>query len=193
MQAGVSLSPTTSVPKDTQSEWVRVDFTMTISMLVVDDEEADVIRFRRAARKAGVQRRIEICRGGAEAFRLLAAQAGRSTSDSGYLLVSDLKMPAMRGTELVARLRDELGLAELPAFILSSSDTISDIQDALCSGANGYILKCESEAEYLEVVRWLDDCCCQIERGHSLANETYFSASRPSQVIVGPVAYRNCV
>ena len=36
-----------------QSDWVRVDFTMTISMLVVDDEETDVIRFKRAARKAG--------------------------------------------------------------------------------------------------------------------------------------------
>jgi CheY-like chemotaxis protein len=166
---------------------------MTISMLVVDDEETDVIRFKRAARKAGVQRRIEICRGGAEAFGLLAAQTQPSTSDSGYLLVSDLKMPVMRGTELVARLRGELDLAELPAFILSSSDSASDIEEALCSGANGYILKCESEADYLDVVRWLEDCCCLFERGHSLTNETYFSVNRPSQVIVGPVAYRNYV
>lgn len=166
---------------------------MTISMLVVDDEEADVIRFKRAARKAGVQRRIEICRGGAEAFVLLAAQATRSKSNSGYLLVSDLKMPVMRGTELIARLREELGLADLPAFILSSSDSMEDIEDALCSGANGYILKCESEADYLEVVRWLDDCCCQIEQGHSLTNDTCFSACRPSQVIQGPVAYQNFV
>ena len=153
---------------------------MTISMLVVDDEETDVIRFKRAARKAGVQRRIEICKGGAEAFRLLASQATRSTSDSDYLLVSDLKMPVMRGTELVARLRGELGLAELPAFILSSSDSIADIEDALSSGANGYILKCKSEADYLEVVRWLEDCCCQIERGHSLTDETCFSEAGPS-------------
>ena len=164
---------------------------MTIIMLVVDDEETDVIRFKRAARKAGVQRRIEICRCGAEAFRLLAAQAKRLTSDPRYLLVSDLKMPVMRGTELVARLRGELGLSELPAFILSSSDSISDIEDALSSGANGYILKCESEAEYLDVVRWLEDCCCQIERGHSLSDETCFSASRPPQVIAGPVAYQS--
>ena len=102
-------------------------------------------------------------------------------------------MPVMRGTELVARLRDELGLVELPAFILSSSESISDIEDALSSGANGYILKCESEAEYLEVVRWIEDCCRQIEQGHSLTDETCFSASRPPQVIVGPVVYQNFV
>ena len=50
---------------------------MTFNMLVVDDEEADVIRFKRAARKAGVQRRIEIRRGGAEAFGLLASKKDR--------------------------------------------------------------------------------------------------------------------
>ena len=99
-------------------------------------------------------------------------------------------MPVMRGTELVARLRGELGLAELPAFVLSSSDSIADIEDALSSGANGYILKCESEADYL-VVRWLEECCRQIERGCSLTDETDFSKSRPSQLIAGPVAYRS--
>jgi len=163
---------------------------MTFNMLVVDDEEADVIRFKRAARKAGVQRRIEIRRGGAEAFGLLASQKRQETADPGYLLVSDLKMPVMRGTELVARLRAELGLLELPAFILSSSDSVADVEEALSSGANGYILKCESEADYLNVVRWLDDCCRQFERGHSLEDATSLSEGRPSQVIAGPVLCR---
>ena len=163
---------------------------MTISMLVVDDEETDVIRFKKAAGKAGLQRPIEICRGGAEAFALLASEAGQPASEPNYLLVSDLKMPVMRGTELLARLRGELGFAELPAFILSSSDSIGDIEDALSSGANGYILKCESEGDYLNVVRWLEECCRQIERGYSLTDGRDFSKGRPSQVIVGPVAYR---
>jgi CheY-like chemotaxis protein len=100
-------------------------------------------------------------------------------------------MPVMRGTELVARLRSELGLAELPAFVLSSSDSIGDIEVALSSGANGYILKCESEADYLDIVRWLEECCRQIERGCSLADGTDFSKNRPSQLIAGPVAYRS--
>jgi DNA-binding NarL/FixJ family response regulator len=79
----------------------------------------------------------------------------------------------------------------MAAFILSSSDSIGDIEDALSSGANGYLLKCESEADYLDVVRWLEECCRQIERGGSLTDETDFSKSRPSQLIAGPVAYRS--
>ena len=89
---------------------------MAISMLVVDYEETDVIRFKRAARKAGVQRRIEICRGGAEAFGLLASQAERSTSDPGYLLVSDLKMPGMDGLELLGWAKTQLVLRGVPGF-----------------------------------------------------------------------------
>ena len=158
---------------------------MTVSMLVVEDEEADIIRFRRAARKAGVTRTIEVCRNGADALELLASQAKHS-GEAAYLLVSDLKMPVMRGTELVARVRGELGLSKLPAFILSSSDSSGDIEEALAKGANGYISKCESEADYLNIVKWLEDCCCRIEQGSEFLDERHSDASRPLQIIVVP-------
>ncbi len=161
---------------------------MTISMLVVEDEEADIIRFRRAARKAKVTRAIEVCRSGPEALKLLASQAKQSAREPAYLLVSDLKMPVMKGTELVARVRSELGLSDLPTFILSSSDSSGDIEEALAKGANGYISKCESEAEYLDIVKWLEGCCCRIEQGSGLTDERHSDASRPPQIIVAPTS-----
>ncbi len=158
---------------------------MTISILLVDDEETDIIRFKRAARKAGVQRRIEVCRNGAEALDALASAGSQPPAAAAYFLVSDLKMPLMMGTELVARLRTELGLKSTPAFILSSSDAAKDVEEALANGANGYIVKCESEPEYLDVVRWLDECCRQIDNGSPLAADPDV---QPPQVIAGPVA-----
>lgn len=164
---------------------------MTMSMILVEDEECDVIRFKRAARKAGLKRRVDVCRSAAEALERLSGQADEQRlPQAGYLLVSDLKMPVMRGTELVARLRRELGLCNLPAFILSSSDASSDVEDALASGANGYILKCESEEDYLSMMRWLDECCGEIEQGRCLEEESWFPKDRPPQLIAGPVAYR---
>ncbi len=160
--------------------------TMTIGMLVVEDEEADIIRFRRAARKAGVKREIEVCRSGADALQLLASQAKHTAAEPAYLLVSDLKMPQMRGTELVARLRSELGLSKLPAFILSSSEASVDIEEALASGANGYISKSQSEVEYLNIVKWLEGCCCRIERGTGLVEEGHPGTGLPPQIIVAP-------
>ncbi len=160
---------------------------MTISMLVVEDEEADIIRFRRAARKAGVARTIEVRRSGADALELLASQA-KQPGEAAYLLVSDLKMPVMKGTELVARVRTELGLSKLPAFILSSSDSSADIEEALANGANGYISKSESESDYLNIVKWLEKCCCRIEEGSGFVDETHSDASRPPQIWVAPAA-----
>jgi CheY-like chemotaxis protein len=158
---------------------------MTISILLVEDEETDIIRFKRAARKVGVQRPIEVCRNGAEALDALGSTGSKRPAAAPYLLVSDLKMPLMMGTELVARLREQLGHKNTPAFILSSSDAAEDIDEALANGANGYIVKGESEAEYLDVVRWLDECCRQIDGGKPLA------ATRkvPPQVVAGPVNY----
>ncbi len=161
---------------------------MTIRILLVDDEESDIIQFKRAARKAGVQRRIEVRRSGRDALGLLASQTNQSPAEGEYLLVSDLNMPIMMGTELVARLR-ELGLAGLPAFILSSSDSIRDIEEALSSGANGYILKCVPEAEYLSAVRWLDGCCSCIDDGRIIDGGADCETGRPSPVVAGPVLY----
>ena len=161
---------------------------MTITMLVVEDEEADIIRFKRAARKAKVTRTIEVCRSGPDALKLLASQTKQSASEPNYLLVSDLKMPVMRGTELVERVRRELGLSYLPAFILSSSDSSGDIEEALAKGANGYISKCESEAEYLNIVKWLEDCCCRIEQGSGFVDDKHSDATLPPQIIVAAPA-----
>jgi CheY-like chemotaxis protein len=161
---------------------------MQTSLLLVDDEEADLIRFKRAARKAGVKRVVEVCRSGGEAFCLLACKAGKLAANPGYVLVSDLKMPLMMGTELVTRIRKELGLTTLPAFILSSSDSAQDTKEALSSGANGYIVKCESEEDYLEVVRWLDACCGCIEEGLPLTDARR-GVGRPPQILAGPVPY----
>lgn len=159
---------------------------MTISILLVDDEETDIIRFKRAARKAGVQRRIEVCKSAPEALAVLSSAKTQPAERAPYFLVSDLKMPLMMGTELVARLRKQLGLMDTPAFILSSSASSMDIGEAISSGANGYIVKCESEKEYLEIVRWLDERCRQIDDGQPL---TGGSSAQPRQVVAGPVAY----
>ncbi len=160
------------------------ELKMTISILLVDDEETDIIRFKRAARKAGVQRRIEVCKSAPEALGVLVAHESLPAAEAPYFLVSDLKMPIMMGTELVARLRNHLGLKNTPAFILSSSDSARDIGEALSSGANGYILKCESDAEYLDIVRWLDECCDEIDSGRPLRG----AGRLPAQVVAGPVA-----
>jgi CheY-like chemotaxis protein len=154
---------------------------MTISILLVDDEETDIIRFKRAARKAGVQRPIEVCRNGHEALELLASLELPAAGKDAYFVLSDLKMPLMMGTELVERLRNELGRKHTPAFIISSSDSAKDIGDALASGASGYIVKCESEPDYLDVIRWLDECCRKIDSGAPLCG-----AGRPPQVVAGP-------
>jgi CheY-like chemotaxis protein len=160
---------------------------MAISILLVDDEETDIIRFQRAARKAGLQRRIEVCKNAPDALAVLAsAQARPQAGAPPYFLLSDLKMPLMMGTELVSRLRKQLGFTDTPAFILSSSDSAEDIGEAISSGANGYIVKCQSEKDYLDVVRWLDERCRRIDDGKPLAGGP---GVRPSQVVAGPVPY----
>ncbi len=163
---------------------------MTLRILLVDDEEADIIRFKRAAKKAGLQWRIDVCRTGADALTVLQS-AVDAWPEVRYFLLSDLKMPIMKGDELVAQIRNNLGLAELPAFILSSSNSLGDVEQAILSGANGYILKCKSEADFLRIVRWLDVCCREIDDRDSDLMDWQPSLANmpPPQVVAGPLGY----
>jgi CheY-like chemotaxis protein len=160
---------------------------MTISILLVDDEETDIIRFKRAARKAGLKRRIEVCKSATDALSVLASPEAQPAAKPPYFIVSDLKMPLMMGTELVARLRNQLGLKDTPAFILSSSASSEDVGEAILSGANGYIVKSGSDTEYLDVVRWLDERCSEVDDGKPLAG----TPGVPRPVVAGPVPYRH--
>jgi len=112
---------------------------MAISMLVVDDEESDVIRFKRAARKARLQRPIEICRGGAEAFALLASEAGQPASEPNYLLVSDLQMPGISGMELLNQVRRRF--PHVAFLVTTGVDDVDVGVQAMRWGADDYLVK----------------------------------------------------
>lgn len=58
------------------------------------------------------------------------------------LIISDMNMPKMSGTELISKLRDEK--KEVPVIILTGSSDISTAIEALKNGANDYIIKDEN-------------------------------------------------
>jgi len=73
---------------------------------------------------------------GQEAFDLICKRM--SAID---LLVTDLMMPKMNGTELCAKVRGELGLKDLPVVFLTAVDEQEKILGVYKSGANDYLIK----------------------------------------------------
>ena len=73
---------------------------------------------------------------------LAALRAGAGTID---LVVADVEMPRMDGFGLVAAIRNDPTLADIPVVLMTSRNSPEDIQRGLDLGANAYVTKQEFE------------------------------------------------
>lgn len=113
-------------------------------LLLVEDEKkvADfVARGMRAERFA-----VDVAHDGAEGWKL----ASRGQYD---LIILDLMLPAMNGTEVLRRLRQEGGTA--PVLVLTARDSTSDKVENFEAGADDYLTKPFAFAELLVRVKSL--------------------------------------
>lgn len=82
---------------------------------------------------------------GVEALRLLLLQRPR-------LLITDIMMPEMDGYELVATLRRDSGLADLPVIMLTARTGEEDMVQGYTSGTDLYLTKPFNPAELVAFV-----------------------------------------
>ncbi len=102
----------------------------TSTILVVDDEDIVVSLVRDALEDEGY--RVHTAHSGPEALKIIAAH----TID---LLITDIRMPQMTGTELANRAKESN--AELVVIFMTGYANLNSAKDAIKQGAVDYILK----------------------------------------------------
>lgn len=118
---------------------------MSARIVLVDDTPTVRYKYEILLRREGYE--VDAATGAREALRLL----GDGLSHD--LVVSDLKMPEMDGSELLAAIRAESALQRLPVLMLTGSDDEQDVLDNLGAGASDYVLKTCSPREFLARVK----------------------------------------
>lgn len=125
-------------------------------LLLVEDDPDDVVFIRRGFEKAGIGDHVRLARDGEEAIAYLKGE-GRYKDRALYpfpaLMVFDLKLPKKSGLEILAWLRSEPRLKDLPVIIFTSSKEPTDIARAQELGVAAYHLKPVEFKELIELVR----------------------------------------
>jgi CheY-like chemotaxis protein len=113
-------------------------------VLLVEDNTEDVILFRRAFLKARVLNPLLVVGDGEEAISYLQG-TGRYSKRMEFplpaVVVLDLNLPGMSGFEVLRWIRNKPGLQTLTVVVLTSSDHISDVNQAYQLGANSFLVK----------------------------------------------------
>ena len=111
-------------------------------VLVIEDDESMREAIERLLGAAGFE-----CAAYASAETMLAASAGLDAA----CVVSDLRLPAMSGLELIAELRARGSMA--PMILITAHDAPGVREDALRRGATAYLAKPFRGTALLEAIQ----------------------------------------
>lgn len=113
------------------------------AILLVEDDPDDVRIIEKALESSTVPVTISTVENGVEALETLdkAALAGEPAPD---LILLDLNLPIMSGTEFLTKLRAHPTLNAIPVCVFTTADDAITIRRAYAAGANAVVTKADS-------------------------------------------------
>lgn len=113
-----------------------------VSFLIVDDDVVSVMSMQRMFKKLRLVNPVLVAGDGLEALEILRqANAPEGGLQSPFIVILDLNMPRMTGHEFLKEIRDDPNLLDTTVFVMSTSDSPRDIEEAYRAHVAGYILK----------------------------------------------------
>lgn len=124
-------------------------------ILLVEDNDRDVELTLAALYQQNLANEVMRVCDGAEALEYLERQgrfAGRPPGHPVVVLL-DLKMPKVDGTEVLRRIKQDPQLRAIPVVIMTSSREERDLVRSYELGANAYVVKPVNFSEFAEAVK----------------------------------------
>ena len=122
-----------------------------LDLLLVEDDDIDVLTFRRQMDDPGV--RLHVAGDAASAIKVLRSRIERHGGAGRWLVLLDLNLPGASGIDLLERLRTTPELAAIPVVVVTTSADQRDIKDAFHHHVSGYFLKPIDPAAFRRTLR----------------------------------------
>ncbi|MDF3056154.1 MAG: two-component system response regulator [Rariglobus sp.] len=145
---------------------------MTKLILLVEDDENDVFLLTRALKKAGIENSLQVADDGRQALDYVEGCgrfSNRAEFPLPYLVLLDLKLPQVKGLDVLKRIR-ELAGRSLIVVVLSASSNETDIAEAYRLGANAYLCKPANFEGLVEMVRAINDFWLKFNLSYGVNN-----------------------
>jgi two-component system, chemotaxis family, response regulator Rcp1 len=130
-------SPTRSVGSGTLSSKKGV----SVKVLLVEDNAGDVRLMQEAFRGLDASIELHVASDGIEAMAFLGREGAYGDAPRPDLILLDLNLPKMDGREVLARIKRDDTLKQIPTVILTTSETEEDIIVSYQLQANCYLRK----------------------------------------------------
>ncbi len=127
-----------------------------IEILLVEDSATDVLLTEEALEHAKLRNRLSVVKDGVEALAFMRQEGQYAASPRPDLVLLDLNMPRKDGREVLAEIKADDSLKQIPVVVLTTSQAQEDVLSAYGLHANCYINKPVDFEQFANVVRAID-------------------------------------
>lgn len=139
-------------------------------VLLVEDNEADRLIVRKAFSTVNGEANVDAVEDGIEAMKYLKRQPPYESAAKPSFILLDLNLPGKNGKDVLAEIKNDPDLRQIPVAVLSSSTSRNDICDSYSRNASCYLVKPYSFTEFIELAKsiyqfWLTKvrfCGCEL-------------------------------
>jgi two-component system, chemotaxis family, response regulator Rcp1 len=128
-----------------------------VEILLVDDNPADVTLTQEAFSDNKLCNNLRVANDGVEAMDFLHKKGRYASAPTPDIILLDLNMPRKDGREVLGEIKADDVLKYIPVVIMTVSKDDKDIFESYRLHANCYIKKPVKFAEFVEVVRSLEN------------------------------------
>jgi CheY-like chemotaxis protein len=128
----------------------------TIEVLLVEDDPGDVLMTKEAFEEHGTGNRLTVVPDGAEALAYLRREGDYADAVRPDLILLDLNLPKRDGREVLAEIKNDSDLHQIPVVVLTTSQADEDILRSYQLHANAYVTKPVDYDKFIAVVRQIE-------------------------------------
>ncbi len=133
-------------------------------VLLVEDDPGDVVMTQEAFVDGGLAGTLHVTRDGVEALEFLRRAEAYAQAPRPDLVLLDLNLPRMAGHEVLAAIRADEELTQLPVVVLTTSSAQGDVETSYRLHANAHVTKPSDYSGFTEVLARIEEFFSQVAR-----------------------------
>ncbi len=154
-----------------------------MQVLLVEDNPADADLTREAMKRGPVRVAVSVVSSGQDALAFLRREGPFAEAPPPDLVLLDLNLPGKDGREVLAEIKSDNTLKQIPVIVMTSSEACQDIIQSYEAHANCYIAKPVDMDEFLKAIAAIEEFWLVLARlpGRVPRNDTQSWSARSSR------------
>ncbi|HEX9065890.1 MAG TPA: response regulator [Streptosporangiaceae bacterium] len=128
-----------------------------IQVLLIEDDPGDVVITRDAFAENKVRNHLSVVSDGDSAMAFLRRTGSFASAPRPDLILLDLNLPRKSGHEILAEIKADPDLRQIPVVVLTTSDAEEDVMRSYDLHANAFVSKPIDFDAFVRAVRQIDE------------------------------------